>query len=115
MLKRIGAILIIFIFLFCSIGIVMAGGKKGNARKGKYLFRKNCRSCHIEGGSAKEISPISKTQAQWQKVFDNQTKLKCKDECRNDPRKTLPIYMLIFMGMLLIHRHQPNANKREPL
>jgi len=80
MLKRIGAILIAFIFLFCSIGIVMAGGKKGNARKGKYLFRKNCRTCHIEGGSAKEISPISKTQAAWQKVFDNQTKLKCKDE-----------------------------------
>jgi len=80
MLKRIGAILIIFIFLFCSIGIVMAGGKKGNARKGKYLFRKNCRTCHIEGGSAKEISPISKTQEEWQKVFDNQAKLKCKDE-----------------------------------
>jgi len=45
------------------------GGEKGNGRKGKYLFRKNCRSCHVESGSAKELSPISKTQAEWQAAF----------------------------------------------
>ena len=64
MSKKIGSILLIMVFVLVSIGMVMADGK-GNARKGKYLFRKNCRSCHSEDGSAKPLSPIDKTQAQW--------------------------------------------------
>lgn len=43
--------------------------KKPNARKGKYLFRKHCRTCHSEQGEAKELSPISKTQAEWTAIF----------------------------------------------
>jgi hypothetical protein len=76
MFKKIGTVLMIMIFLLAAIGVVMAGDE-GNARKGKYLFRKNCRTCHVEGGSAKELSPISKTQAEWQKVFDNYKQLQC--------------------------------------
>ena len=79
MYKKISSILIIMIFLFASIAIVMAAGK-GNARKGKYLFRKNCRTCHCEDGSAKPISPIDKTQAQWEEVFKNIDKLQCNKE-----------------------------------
>ena len=60
------------------IGFGMAG-EKGNARKGKYLFRKNCRTCHVDGGSAKALSPISKTQADWEKVFAQCNELPCKD------------------------------------
>ncbi len=79
MLKKIGSTLLVMVFLFVSIGLAMAAGK-GNARKGKYLYRKNCRTCHIDGGSAKDLSPVSKTQAQWQKMFDNIDQLQCKDE-----------------------------------
>jgi hypothetical protein len=79
MSKKIGSILIVVVFLLVSIGMVMAEGK-GNARKGKYLFRKNCRTCHCEDGSAKPISPIDKTQAQWDEVFKNIDKLQCSKE-----------------------------------
>ena len=79
MFKRVGAVLIIVIFVFVTIGIVMAT-EKGNARKGKYLYRKNCRTCHCEGGSAKPLSPIDKTQAQWDEVFNNVDALACKAE-----------------------------------
>ena len=79
MLKKIGAILIIMVFLLVSIGMVMAQGK-GNARKGKYLFRKNCRACHVEGGTAKALSPIDKTQAKWEEVFNAIDKLPCSKE-----------------------------------
>jgi len=79
MSKKVVSILIIMVFLLVSIGIVMAEGK-GNARKGKYLFRKNCRTCHCEDGSAKPISPIDKTQAQWDEVFKNIDKLQCSKE-----------------------------------
>ena len=79
MVKKIIIMAITMAFLAVSIGVVMAG-KKGNARKGKYLFRKTCRICHLEGGSAKDLSPVSKTQAEWQKVFDGIDALKCKAE-----------------------------------
>jgi mono/diheme cytochrome c family protein len=79
MLKRIGSVLIILFFVFAAIGIVIAADK-GNARKGKYLFRKNCRTCHCEDGSAKPLSPIDKTQAQWDEVFKSIDKLPCSKE-----------------------------------
>ncbi len=79
MLKKVSSVAIILMFLLVSIGVVMASDK-GNARKGKYLYRKNCRTCHIEDGSAKALSPISKTQAEWKKVFDDVSALECKDE-----------------------------------
>jgi len=78
MVKKMSIAAIIMAFLFVSIGVSMAE-EKGNARKGKYLFRKTCRTCHLEGGSAKELSPVSKTQAEWQKIFDNIDALQCKD------------------------------------
>ena len=78
MVKRMGSILLVMVFLIASLGFALAGGK-GNARKGKYLFRKNCRTCHVDGGTAKELSPISKTQAEWEQVFAQCNQLQCKD------------------------------------
>ncbi len=78
-----GAIIFLAVLLVgVYIGLVLAAEKKGNDRKGKYLFRKNCRSCHVEGGSAKELSPVSKTQAEWEKAFKEYESLSCKDEWR---------------------------------
>lgn len=92
MFKKLGITAVTALFLFVSIGISMAG-EKGNARKGKYLFRKSCRACHLEGGSAVELSPVSKTQAEWQKTFDAAGDLKCKDEwAKLSEKDTLDIY-----------------------
>ena len=79
MLKRVGTIFIILIVSFVFIGLTLAEGK-ANARKGKYLYRKSCRTCHCEGGSAKPLSPIDKTQAEWDEVFQNIDKLACAKE-----------------------------------
>ena len=78
-MKRVGSVILIAIFLICCIGLAFAG-EKGNARKGKYLYRKNCRSCHVDGGDAKALSPIDKEQAGWQQVFDNYKDLACADK-----------------------------------
>ncbi len=92
MIKKLGITAIIAAFMFVTIGVSMAE-EKGNARKGKYLFRKTCRSCHMEGSSAVELSPVSKTQADWQTVFDNAEELKCKDEwAKLSEKDTLDIY-----------------------
>ena len=79
MQKRTRSLFIVLVLVFAFAGVVMAQGD-GNARKGKYLFRKNCRACHVDGGSAKELSPISKTQAQWESVFSKSAELKCAAE-----------------------------------
>jgi hypothetical protein len=79
MKKKIVSMAIMVSLLLGALGAGLAQ-EKGNARKGKYLFRKNCRACHVNGGSTKELSPLSKTQAQWDEVFKNIGQLKCKDE-----------------------------------
>ena len=62
------ALALLVIFIITLAGVALAGGK-ANARKGKYLFRKHCRTCHVQGGKAKEMSPVDHTQAEWEKIF----------------------------------------------
>lgn len=58
-----------------SMAFAMGGG---NARKGKFLYRKNCRSCH--GTSASDLSPANKTQAEWKATFADTSKIKCSSD-----------------------------------
>jgi cytochrome c5 len=53
---------------FASTVVVAAEG--GNPKKGKYLFKKNCKTCHSEGASAIDLTPLAKTQAQWDHFFE---------------------------------------------
>lgn len=77
-------VLVLFstLFLFCFLGLGIAGEKVGNARKGKMLFRKSCRSCHKDGGKAHALGPYEKTIKEWEAVFakDNYKEYKCKAE-----------------------------------
>ena len=41
----------------------------GSDTKGKYFFKKTCKTCHAEGASAKVVTPLTKTQAQWKAYF----------------------------------------------
>jgi len=86
--KKVLMVIIAVCFLFVMVGPAFtAGKKKGNERKGKYLFRKKCRSCHIDGGSAKALSPNSKTQAQWDRAFKKFERLQCADEWKKLSKK----------------------------
>jgi hypothetical protein len=94
---------ILIVTLCLVISVVIANGifasEKGNGRKGKYLFRKNCRTCHSETGSAKELSPISKTQADWQAVFENDAfkNLSCGGEWKKrSEQDLLDIYAYMY-------------------
>jgi cytochrome c5 len=40
-----------------------------NPNKGRTLFRSTCKTCHVKNGEAKDLSPLTKTQAQWTRVF----------------------------------------------
>ena len=80
--RRIICAILLTVFIGASIGIAFAADPftgNGNERKGKYMYRKNCRSCHDGSGSA-ELSPSSKTQAQWERTFKRYERLECIEE-----------------------------------
>ena len=82
--KKIIISLLTAVFLFTSVGMVLAGDK-GNKRKGKYTYRKIYQACNERGEieSAKPaINPDSKTQAQWTRVFEKKDfeDFGCKEE-----------------------------------
>lgn len=61
----------------------------GNQRKGKHLFKKNCKSCHSAGGEGGEITPMSKTMSQWDRFFEKQADKHPGDVFKNTPEKDL--------------------------
>lgn len=60
----VAALLVATVFIS---GVAFAGGQ--NPNRGKSLFRANCKSCHMPKGEAKDLTPLTKTQAQWVRVF----------------------------------------------
>ncbi len=58
---------IVAIALFAATSVMAAQG--GNPKKGKYLFKKHCKQCHVAGAEGGELTPLSKTMSQWDRFF----------------------------------------------
>ena len=43
--------------------------QKGNEAKGRYYFRQTCKECHTKGAKGGEVTPLTKTIAQWGTYF----------------------------------------------
>jgi len=54
---------------FAATATAAPAAGKPNPNRGKSLYKASCKSCHGKGGEAKTLSPLTKTQAQWQKFF----------------------------------------------
>jgi hypothetical protein len=60
------------LFLFSAVGVTFAL-EMGNARKGKYTYRKVYKACMERGevdSPKPPLSPDAKTQAQWTRTFE---------------------------------------------
>jgi len=68
-MNKLGKILIILALVACSATLVIAA-EGGNAKKGKYLFKKTCKTCHVAGAEGGALTPLSKTMSQWDRFFD---------------------------------------------
>jgi len=79
MAKKIMLFFAVFMLIFCYFGTCFAF-EPGNERKGKYMFRKNCRECHKDGASATPLGPNNKTQAQWERAFNKYERFDCVEE-----------------------------------
>lgn len=74
--------LLFFSFILTGWGLATAESSfspDGNARKGKYLYRKTCRNCH-DGSKAKDLQPNTNTQAQWKRAFNKHERFECAEE-----------------------------------
>jgi cytochrome c5 len=54
----------------------LSAGQKGNEAKGKFYFKQTCKPCHVKGEKGGEVTPLTKTQAQWQSYFAKAKHLK---------------------------------------
>ena len=72
-MRRFALLMVLALMVVFTAGAAEA--VEGNARKGKFLFRKNCRTCH--GVTASNLSPNSLTQAEWKKFYENQASIPC--------------------------------------
>ena len=41
----------------------------GSENKGKFNFKKTCKPCHTKATAGGEVTPLTKTQEQWQRYF----------------------------------------------
>ncbi len=53
----------------CTGLLCAATAGKGNEGKGRYYFRQTCKECHTKGAKGGEVTPLTKTQAQWKTYF----------------------------------------------
>lgn len=54
--------------VIATAGASAAAGRP-NPNRGKSLFKSTCKTCHFKKGEAKDLSPLTKTQAQWARAF----------------------------------------------
>lgn len=64
--------MIIMLAVTCIVPQLTLAAPEGNPRKGKYLYRKNCLSCH-QHGSENQLGPDSKSQKEWETTFAKET------------------------------------------
>lgn len=61
----------------------------GNPKKGKHLFKQDCKSCHSAGAAGGEVTPLSKTQAQWDRFFETDKHSKNLEAIKSIPEQDL--------------------------
>lgn len=61
--------LITCVALLAFLATPVLSAEGGNPKKGKYLFKKTCKSCHVVDAEGGEVTPLSKTMSQWDRFF----------------------------------------------
>ena len=57
------------LIIVCGLFSVARAAQKGSENKGRYYFRQTCKECHTKGAKGGEVTPLTKTQAQWRTYF----------------------------------------------
>lgn len=60
---------LVLVIVVAAVAAVVFAGEGPSETKGKYYFKKQCKSCHVAGQPGKVVTPLNKTQAQWKAYF----------------------------------------------
>ncbi|HEU4402593.1 MAG TPA: cytochrome c [Candidatus Polarisedimenticolia bacterium] len=91
-------------------GMVLAA-KGPNPYRGRTLFKSTCKLCHHKGGEAANLTPMSKTQAQWEGFFKNRS-TPCVKRVETKTQKTLNETDLADMKLFLVS-HAADSDQPE--
>lgn len=96
-MKRVIATLLSLMLVTGAVAVALAAEltPDGNDRKGKYLYRKNCRTCHT-GEKAPDLSPVSKTQAKWKAAFTDLKTIPCSKDWNANDKDLKDIYTYLY-------------------
>ena len=61
--------LVLLIGCLFTISIAQAAIEGGDAKKGKALAKEKCKYCHVTGADGGTMTPLSKTQRQWERFY----------------------------------------------
>ncbi|HET8648366.1 MAG TPA: cytochrome c, partial [Vicinamibacteria bacterium] len=102
--------------LFAAVlTLAAAGGAaagRTNPNRGKSLYKATCKACHVKGGEAKALSPLTKTQAQWTRAFKPGTVSGCVKKVAAKTGRTLTPDDLADMEAYLV-AHAADSDQPE--
>lgn len=87
-MKRIKVVLACLLLVSVTATLALAA-EGGNPKKGKHLFKKNCKECHVAGAAGGEVTPLSKTQVQWDRFFETDKHAKQPEVFKGIPEQDL--------------------------
>ena len=95
-MASIRALLILLLATALAASFALAA-EGGNPKKGKFLFKKNCKTCHIADAACGEVTPLTKTQSQWDRFFETDKHSKNPDAVKNiSPEEMKDIQQFLF-------------------
>ena len=65
-MRRVASFAAVVTAVTLAAGLALAAGSE---TKGKFYFKKTCKPCHTKGAEGGEVTPLTKTQEQWQRYF----------------------------------------------
>jgi mono/diheme cytochrome c family protein len=63
------ASLSLLLVVLVATGPALAAIEGGNAARGKGLALEKCKPCHVQGAEGGTMTPLSKTQMQWERFY----------------------------------------------
>ena len=60
--------ILLLCFSICTSAVLLPAAG-GSETKGKYYFKKTCKPCHKKDAEGGEVTPLTKTTAQWTAYF----------------------------------------------
>lgn len=108
---RASKLLLAAALVFAMAGAGLASGRT-NPNHGKSLYKATCKACHVKGGAAKVLTPMSKTQAQWSRAFKTGAVSACVKKVADKSGTVLTPQDLLDMEAFLV-AHAADSDQPE--